>query len=165
MGDLLGQAVFDRGARFGDQLQPWVTDFFEMGGDQVGNGVALGLLLKATRNPGARRVVENRCNIRFVRLEGAKIKIGRVVEMMRVAGGVEFNIEHLARNRAPFTAAGDAGILDRVLQIEDYPRGRAGIALIHQHRAAAQQVTVPFQHEIQRRIEQRVAGADKGPGG
>ena len=49
-----------------------------------------------------------------------------------------------------------------MLQVEKHARGRARVALIHQHRAAAQEIAVAFERQVERGIQQRVAGADEG---
>ncbi|HWS12871.1 MAG TPA: hypothetical protein VN279_08740 [Rhodocyclaceae bacterium] len=49
-----------------------------------------------------------------------------------------------------------------MLQVEEHARRGAGVALVDQHRAAAQQVAVALQGEVDGGIEHRVAGADEG---
>src|SRR5690606_3401003 len=63
-------------------------------------------------------------------------------------------------------AAGRGGaVLDRVLEVEEEPGLRAGVALVDQDGAAAQQVAVPFQGEVERRVEERMAWTDECGGG
>ena len=55
-----------------------------------------------------------------------------------------------------------AGVLDGVLQVEEHARLRARVALVHQHRAALEQVAVALQGQVDGGVEQRMAGADEG---
>src|SRR5690606_22701790 len=52
-------------------------------------------------------------------------------------------------------------VLDRVLQEEEHARGRSDIALVHQYRAALQQVAVALQREVEHGVEELMPGADE----
>ena len=62
--------------------------------------------------------------------------------------------------RSPLPRA--TGVLQGVLQVEEHAWCRARIALVHQHRATAQEVAVAFERQVERGVQQRVAGADEG---
>jgi hypothetical protein len=49
-----------------------------------------------------------------------------------------------------------------VLQVEEHARRRARIALVYQHGAPAQEIAVAFERQVERGVEQRVAGTDEG---
>ena len=83
------------------------------------------------------------------------------MEVTRIPGAIKFDIQHLPGDRPALTARGDAGVLNGVLQIEQHPRRRARVALVHQYGSAAQQIAVPLKRQVEDRIEQRVARADK----
>src|SRR5207247_9090800 len=76
-------------------------------------------------------------------------------------GRIQLDIQHLLGNHAALPCPRKTRILNGMLQIEQYPWRIAGIALIHQDGAAAQQIAITFQCEIEHRIEQRMAWADK----
>ncbi len=47
-------------------------------------------------------------------------------------------------------------------RVEEHARARARVALVHQHRAALQQIAVALEREVEGGVEQRVARADEG---
>jgi hypothetical protein len=49
-----------------------------------------------------------------------------------------------------------------VLQVDQRADLIAGVALVDQDRAAFEQVAVAFDDQVDRRVEQRMAGADEG---
>ena len=51
--------------------------------------------------------------------------------------------------------------MNGVLEEEKDTRARAGIALVHEHRAALQQIAVALKREVEHGIEQRMARADE----
>ena len=66
----------------------------------------------------------------------AVVEVGRVVEVAGGAGGVQLDVEHALGDDAALAGAGEAGVLDGVLQVEEHARRGAGVALVHQHGAA-----------------------------
>lgn len=56
----------------------------------------------------------------------------------------------------------EARILDGMFEEEDHARIHARVALVHQHRAAPQQIAVALEREVEGGVEQRVARADEG---
>jgi hypothetical protein len=82
--------------------------------------------------------------------------------MARVAGRAEVHIQHALGYDTPLTGAGEAGILDGVLEVKEHAGLIARVALVHQHGAAAQEIAVPIQGEVDDSIEQGMAGADEG---
>jgi hypothetical protein len=77
------------------------------------------------------------------------------------AAGIKLDIEHALGDDAAVARAGDAGILDGVLQIENDARVYAGIALVDQYGAATEQVPIALQREINTGVKQGMAGAYK----
>ena len=93
------------------------------------------------------------------------IQIGCVVQVSGVSVRVQFDVEHALGDDPPVPGAGQAGVLNRVLQIEQHARSGAGVTLIHQDRAPAQQITVALKREVDRGVQQRMAGAqERGQG-
>ena len=82
--------------------------------------------------------------------------------MARGAVGVELDIEHPLGDDAALARARQVRVLDRMLEIEQHARPGAGIALVHQHGAAPEQVAVALEGEIDDRVEQRMTRADEG---
>ena len=50
--------------------------------------------------------------------------------------GVELDVEHPLGDDAALADAGQARVLDRVLEVEEHARLVSRVALVHQHRAA-----------------------------
>ena len=76
--------------------------------------------------------------------------------------GVHLDVEHAPRDGAALARRQQARVLDGVLEVEEHARARAGVALVHQHRAALQEIAVALEREVERGVEQRVARADEG---
>jgi hypothetical protein len=74
---------------------------------------------------------------------------------------IQLDVEHTSRHGTSLAGPRRGRVLDGVLQVEQHAGGVARIALVHEHAAAAEQVAVAFQGEVERRVEQRVARADK----
>jgi len=49
-----------------------------------------------------------------------------------------------------------------MLQVEERPDSFPGVARVHQHRPAPEEIPIAFHDEIDRRVEQGVTGADEG---
>jgi hypothetical protein len=49
-----------------------------------------------------------------------------------------------------------------MLDVEEYARPGAAIALVHQHRAALQEIAMALEDEIDDRVEKRMTGANEG---
>ena len=81
--------------------------------------------------------------------------------MTRVPGGVELDVEHLLGDDPALARSRETRILNGVLQVKQHARRVARIALVHQHRAAAQEIAVTFQGEIEHSVEQRMARTNK----
>ena len=73
---------------------------------------------------------------------------------------IQLHVKHLFGNCAAIAILQHARVLNSVLQIEDHPRYRARIALVHQNCAATQKVTVAVERQVKRRIQQRMTGAN-----
>jgi hypothetical protein len=78
------------------------------------------------------------------------------------ANRVQLHVQHPLGDDASFARPRDARVLNGVLQIEQHPRAQSRVAIVHQHGPAAQQIAVALEREIDRRIEQRMPGADEG---
>src|SRR5690348_15662970 len=81
--------------------------------------------------------------------------------MTCLTGGVELDVQHALGDDAPFAGAREAGILDRVLEEEDDLRLRSLIAVVNQNRASPKKIAVALDRQIDRRVEQRMAGTDE----
>src|SRR5579872_5176218 len=92
---------------------------------------------------------------------------GPVVEVWSVTSGVDlavapdFHELHLPGNNTPVAVHVRSRILDGVLQIAKSPRLVTGIGWVDKHSATAQQLSVAFQKQVYRRIQQRVARANE----
>jgi len=160
--DLLGQPVLHRCLGLGDEFQLVRADLFEVLGDHVLDRVALGLLFQVTAYPGTLGAGKNCLNTGLVGGEGAVVEVGGVVDVPGVACRVQFDVEHAFGNDSALTGTCDASVLDGVFQVEEHTRLDAGIALIDQDRAPAQEIAVAFEREVDGSIEQGVSGADEG---
>ena len=74
---------------------------------------------------------------------------------------VQFDVQHPFGNDAAFTGSGHTRILDGVLQVEEHTRTGACIAFVHQNGAAAEQVAVPFNRQVDGRVKKRMPRADE----
>src|SRR5712692_4162029 len=86
----------------------------------------------------------------------------RVVQVARLASRVQLDIQYLLRDGAALATPRATGVLESVLQVEEHTRCRARITLVHQHCATAQEITVTFERQVERGVQQRMAGTDKG---
>ena len=102
----------------------------------VRHGMALRLLLQLAADPGTLGPIEDRVHTRLALGQRPVVEIGGVVHMARGAVGIEFDIEHPLGDDAALTRAREAGVLDRMLEVEQHARLRAGVAFVHQHGAA-----------------------------
>ena len=84
------------------------------------------------------------------------------MQVARDAVGVELDVEHPLRNDPPLAGAGDAAVLQRVLDGEEHAGRGARVAVVDENRAAPQQVTVTLECHVDDGVEQRMAGADEG---
>ncbi len=105
-------------------------------GHDLGDGVALRLLLQLAGDPGALGPGEERVDAGLVLGQRPVVEVGRVVQVAGGAVGVELDVEHPLGDDAALAGAGEARVLDGVLEVEQHARLRARVALVHQHRAA-----------------------------
>ena len=82
--------------------------------------------------------------------------------MARRAVGVDLDVQHPSGDDAPVAGAGDAAVLQGVLDGEEHARGRAPVAVVHQHGAPPQKIAVALQRQIDDRVEQGLAGVHEG---
>ena len=75
--------------------------------------------------------------------------------------GIDFDELHPLGHDAAIAGAVGAGVLDGVFQEEQSARLVGLIGVIDKNRPAFQQVAMPLDDEVERGIEQRMAGADK----
>lgn len=101
IGNLLSQPILDGGGGLSViNSRRGFAHFLQMFRHQMGNGMALCLLLKTVRDPGALWVVEN-CGCGWLVLgQSAKVKIGRIVEMTRSARRIQLTLALGAGPRA-----------------------------------------------------------------
>ena len=162
VGDLLGQPVLHRDFGLGDELELAVPHLLEVLRHDLGDGVALRLLLDLASDPRALGPVEDRLHARFALGQRPVVEVGRVVEVAGRPVGVELDVEHPLGDDATLARAGEARVLDRMLDVEQHSRPSPWVALVHQHRAALEQVAMAFEREVDDRVEQRMARADEG---
>jgi hypothetical protein len=74
----------------------------------------------------------------------------------------KLDVKHPPGHDAPFARTGNAGVLDAVLKVKEHAGLNARVALIYQHGASAQKVSVPLEGEVDGGIKQRMSWADKG---
>jgi hypothetical protein len=162
VGDFLGEAILDRSLGLADQFELAPADLGQVFRHDLGDGMALDLLLKLARDPLAFGAVEDRFDAGFARSDWPIVEIGRVVHMTGARAGVhDFDIEHAFRHDPTLAGAGEAGVLDGMFEVEQHTRLHSGIAFINQHAAAFQQIAMTLQRQVDDGVEQRVAGADK----
>ena len=118
--DLLGEAVLHGRLGLVDQREPGRTDFREMFRDDVGDGVRLRRLLQIPADSGALGPFEKRVDRRLVVRQRPVVETRRIVQMARHAVVVELDVEHPLRDDAPIAGAGDAGVLQGVLDGEEH---------------------------------------------
>src|SRR5439155_438121 len=94
--------------------------------------------------------------------QGPVVQVGRVVEVLSSARGVDLDVEHPLGDHAAFAKPRQACVLNGVLEVEEQARLHPRIALVHQYGPSSQQITMPLDHEIESGVEERVAGADEG---
>ena len=82
--------------------------------------------------------------------------------MARRAGLVQLDVEHALGDGAAFAGGQEAGVLDGVFGVEEHAGLGAGVTVINEDGAAAEQVAVTLQREVEGGVEQGVAGADEG---
>ena len=158
---LLREAVLHRRLGFCDQLNLARPHFLEMLRHHIGDRIGLRLLLKVPAYPGALRPSDNRRDVGLVGAQRPVIQIRRILKMAGVAGRIHLDVEHSLGDDPSFPRSGYARILDRVLKVEEHPRLGPGVALVDEHRPSAQEIAVPLDNEIERRIEQRMSGANE----
>ena len=122
VGDLLSQPILDRGLGPGDQLQPRRADLLQMVGHDVGYRVFLSRALQIAGNPSAFGTLQNRRDVRVLGCQRAVIEICGVARMARGVCAVNFHVEQALGDNAPVAAAGYAGVLDRVFEVEQHAR-------------------------------------------
>ena len=154
VGDFLGETLLDGGAGLGDPLHAPFAHFADVLGHDVGDGFPLGGDHQLAGDPGALWAGEDVRRGRLGIAERAVVQVRRVVQVAATAGRIHRHVQHPARECA-FT------VPHRVLQREEGAWFHAGVAVVHQHRAALQQLSVALQREGQHGVEQRVAGADE----
>src|SRR5262249_47088196 len=124
----------------------------------AGNRVLLGSLFKAAVNPCELWSVENGFQLRVFGTKRAVIQVGRIVYVPSVAGGVYLNVQHPLGNYPALACARNASVLHSMLQVKEHARLITRIAVIDEHSATPQQVTMAFERQINCSIKQRMAG-------
>jgi hypothetical protein len=119
------------------------------------------LLFQLTADPLQFRTRQQRGGIGFILGERAVVEVGCVLKEAAPPVRIDLDKEHATRDRAPFARREQAGVLNGMLEEEEDTRFRSDISFIDQNRTAFQHVTMLFQGEIDHRIEERMAGADK----
>ena len=166
VGDLLGQPVLHRGFGLVDQLELARRAPPEVLRHDMGDGVALRLLLQLPRRSRHTRAARGSPQRRARRRPAAGSRgRARSADVRACPVGVESRRRASAWRRPALARAGEARVLDRVLKVEQHPRLGARVALVHQHRAALQQVAVALEGEVDDRVEQRMAGQTKAASG
>ena len=132
VGDLLGQPVLHRDFGLGDELEFGVPHLLEMFRHDLGDGVALRLLLDLASDPRALGPIEDRLHARFALGQRPVVEVGRVVEVAGRPVGVELDVEHPLGDDATLARAGEARVLDRMLDVEQHPRPSPWVALVQQ---------------------------------
>ena len=160
--DLLGEAVLDRRLGLGDEIELGAAHLGQVFRHDLGDGVALGPSLQLAVEPLALGPVEEGRDAGLAGRQGPVVEIGRVMDVAGGARGVLLHIEHPLGDDPALAGAGESGVLDGVLQIEEHPGLGARIALVHQDGAAFQQVAIALQGEVDDGVEQGVTGADEG---
>ena len=85
VGDLLGQPVLHRRLGLGDELELAVAHLLEVLRHDLGDRVALRLLLELAVDPRALGPIEDRVDARFALGQRPVVEVGRIVEVARRA--------------------------------------------------------------------------------
>src|SRR5581483_24604 len=90
-----------------------------------------------------------------------------IVEIWRVPGGADGAVPgqlhelKLLRHRPPVAFPIGMAVLDLVFQVEEGPRLLAGVRGIDEYGPLAEQVAVPLQDEVARRVKEGMARTDE----
>ena len=87
-------------------------------GDNLCDGMSLGLALKIAADPAAFRPCENVGDARLVLRQWAIVEIRRVVQMTDGALAIDFDKQQPFRDDAPVPGFRDARILDGMFEIK-----------------------------------------------
>jgi hypothetical protein len=151
--NFLCQTVFYRRLGFGDEFQFPRPDLFEMLRHHIGDRVGLRLLLEIATDPGAFGAADDRHDIGLVGAKRPIIQIRRIMKVSDGSGRIHLDIEHALGDDTPVPCPRHARVLDGVLEVEQHPRLVARIALVDEHRPSPQQIAVPLNDEVERRIQ------------
>ena len=78
---------------------------------------------------------------------------------------IQFHVQHALGDDPAIPRTRQARILDRVLKKEEHARLIAFVTLVDQHRAPFQEIPVPFQRQVDDRIQQWVPGTHNAAAG
>ena len=120
--DLLGQPVLHGRFGFADQFELGFAYVRQVLRHDVGNGVALCLLLQFTVDPLAFRPAEQGLAIRLACGQWAIVEIGGVVNVAGFTVCTHLDIQHAPGNDTAFAGAGKPGVLNGMFQIEQHAR-------------------------------------------
>lgn len=160
--DLLGKAIFDCRHGFGDDGNSGVANLGEVLGHNVGYGMPLSFLFEFAANPSTLRSGEDLLHVRFALGQRSVVEVGRVVHVPCRTIRIELDIEHPFGNDTSISRTGEARVLNCVVKAKQHAGIHTRITFIHQHGAALQKITMPFQRKIDNGVEQRLTWADKG---
>ena len=160
--DLLGQPILDRGPRLLDEGQTARADFFEVFGHHVLDGMGMGPLLQRGGDPGRLRPGQDLGHAGLVGRQRPVVQVGRVVHVVRASPGVQLQVEQALGDDPARSGGGQAGVLDRVLQVEQHPGRGTRVSLVDQDGAPAEQVAVALEGQVQGGVEERMARVDEG---
>src|SRR5690606_31131686 len=120
-----------------DALDRAAADLGDVVWNNAGDGMLQSLRLQVPGDPLGLRRAQNRIDVRFAGSERTEVQIRRVLQMTRVPGLVELDVEHALRDHAPVapisdgaaarTAARGDSILHGVFEVEHDTRRAARI--------------------------------------
>src|SRR5271169_2135335 len=96
--------------------------------------VPLCFLFQLTRDPIGFSATQKTVYARLIVLQRPIIEIRSIVQVTRIASGIEFNVEHALRDYPALSSASNARILDGVLQIENDARFHTWVTFVNQYR-------------------------------
>jgi hypothetical protein len=146
--NLLGQAILDCCLGLTDQFQLAPLYLCQMLRHDLGDSIALSLVLQFLVDPLALRSIEQAFDTRLPLLQWSVVQIGRIVNMVDIAARIHVDIEHALGDYPAAVITIEGGILDGAFEIEKHMRLDALIPLIHQYGAPLEEITVALQIEL-----------------
>ena len=113
-------------------------------GHHLRDRMAQRFLLRGPRDPGALGSGQDIGHRGLTLSKRTVVQVGCVVQILGAPVGIHLDVEHPPRDCAALARWQQACILNRVLEEEENARTRPLIPLVHENRAAPQEIAAPF---------------------